>query len=82
MRSFCAFVLLFTLLGIVMAYRDSPDKCYQSPRSYGPCNVKAHGYTYDSRRNVCRRIVLRCMASGNYFFDKESCEYTCLKYIQ
>ncbi|KQS70061.1 uncharacterized protein LOC26526012 [Drosophila erecta] len=79
MSSFCVSFLLITLLGIVMSYRDLSAKCKLFPLSYGFCKISARGFSYDARRNVCHRVVLRCMGRDNFFFDQDSCESACLK---
>ncbi|XP_043640902.1 uncharacterized protein LOC122611695 [Drosophila teissieri] len=77
--SFCVSFLLIILLGVVMSYRDLSHKCKLFPRSYGFCKILARGFSYDAHRNVCRRNVLRCMGTDNFFFDQDSCEEACLK---
>ncbi|KRJ97226.1 uncharacterized protein LOC26534528 [Drosophila yakuba] len=79
MSSFCVSFLIITLLGVVMTYRDLSYKCKLNPRSYGFCKIQARGFSYDRYRKLCRRNVLRCMGTDNFFFDQESCEEACLK---
>ncbi|KQS24650.1 uncharacterized protein Dere_GG26769, partial [Drosophila erecta] len=69
-------ILICILSGLCLGQKQ--PICRSEPNVAGTCEQQIKGYTYEVRRNRCKKFrVKACKVTGNFFLSKDACNAKC-----